>query len=502
MELNFFNLQNGSDIRGVAMDGIKSEPINLTTEHTKWIGQAFALWLSKKISKSTEDLSISVGMDSRITGEELTSSILNSLSDLGVTSYNCGLASTPSMFMSTVFMKHKCDGAIMITASHLPFNRNGMKFFIRDGGLDKNNIKDILTLSKELSLTNKTNNLNGKIDSYNIIDVYSDYLVHRIRKSTNDLTPLEGLRIIVDAGNGAGGFFAKKILHQLGANISGSQFLEPDGMFPNHIPNPEDVDAMNSIQKATVENKADLGIIFDTDVDRAAIVDSSGKIINRNRLIALMSAIVLDDSPGTTIVTDSVTSDGLKEFIEKHGGIHHRFQRGYKNVINESKRLNGIGVSSALAIETSGHGAFKDNFFLDDGAYTITKIIIKLAKLKSKNMELSDLIKDLKEPIEASEHRVKILESDFQSYGLKIIDDLSEFISKQKNYSIVSDNYEGIRISSTNSDIDGWFLVRLSLHDPILPINIESNKSTGVSIMKKLIKEFLSSYSELDLSSL
>ena len=132
--------------------------------------------------------------------------------------------------------------------------------------------------------------------------------------------------------------------------------MDPDGSFPNHIPNPENAEAMASIRKAVLENKADLGIIFDTDVDRAGAVDKNGNEINRNPIIALMAAIVLQDHPGTTIVTDSITSDELKVFIEdKLGGRHHRFKRGYRNVINESIRLNEEGEESWLAIETSGH---------------------------------------------------------------------------------------------------------------------------------------------------
>ena len=81
--------------------------------------------------------------------------------------------------------------------------------------------------------------------------------------------PLEGLRIAVDAGNGAGGFYALDVLKPLGADITGSQFLEPDGNFPNHQPNPENKEAMESICRAVIENKADLGLIFDTDVSRS-----------------------------------------------------------------------------------------------------------------------------------------------------------------------------------------------------------------------------------------
>ena len=142
-----------------------------------------------------------------------------------------------------------------------------------------------------------------------------------------------------------------------------------DGMFPNHAPNPENKDAMKSICQATVDSGADLGIIFDTDVDRAGCVDKNGNEINRNRLVALASIIALENNQGGTIVTDSVTSTGLSEFINNYlCGVHYRFKRGYRNVINEQLRLNSEGINCPLAMETSGHAAFRDNYYLDDGA--------------------------------------------------------------------------------------------------------------------------------------
>lgn len=110
--------------------------------------------------------------------------------------------------------------------------------------------------------------------------------------------PLKGFHIVVDAGNGAGGFYAGEVLEPLGADISGSQFLDPDGRFPHHIPNPENEEAMASVSAAVVRAKADLGVIFDTDVDRAGCVDAEGREINRNRLVALAAAIALEDHPG------------------------------------------------------------------------------------------------------------------------------------------------------------------------------------------------------------
>ncbi|MFS8120721.1 MAG: phosphomannomutase/phosphoglucomutase, partial [Microcoleus sp.] len=315
--------------------------------------------------------------------------------------------------------------------------------------------------------------------------------------------PLTGLKIVVDAGNGAGGFYVDKVLKPLGADTTGSQFLEPDGTFPNHVPNPEDKQAMQSICQAVIANKADFGIIFDTDVDRSAAVDQFGKELNRNRLIALISAIVLQEHPASTIVTDSITSDGLTQFIEQDlKGIHHRFKRGYKNVIDESIRLNQAGQESWLAIETSGHGALKENYFLDDGAYLVSKLLIELAKSKLANQSLPDLIANLQEPEESAEFRIKIGVDDFKAHGNQVIEQLQEFAAKQADWEIVPNNYEGLRISCTSASESGWFLLRLSLHDPVMPLNVESNVKGGVAQIVDRLLAFFQTTESLDLSAL
>ncbi|WP_461207817.1 phosphomannomutase/phosphoglucomutase [Clostridium sp. DL1XJH146] len=505
MEINWKKLQNGTDIRGVALEGVEGEKVNLTEEVVERIGAAFVTWLGDRANKKATDLKIAVGMDSRLSGPMFKTAVIEGIAKGGCTVFDCDLASTPAMFMTTVVEGYKYDGAIMLTASHLPFNRNGLKFFTKDGGLEKEDIKKILTIAEE----NKTEiaSQKGTVNNIDFISVYSQIFVDKIREDVGAKEdkdkPFKGLKIIVDAGNGAGGFFAKKVLEPLGADIGGSQFLDPDGNFPNHIPNPEVKEAMESIQEAVKKNKADLGIIFDTDVDRAAVVDNDGKAINRNRLIALIGAIVLEEHPNSTIVTDSVTSKGLKEFIEDNlNGVHHRFKRGYKNVINESIRLNKEGVESQLAIETSGHGALKENYFLDDGAYLTAKILIKMAKMKlEENKNIKLLIEDLKEPVESQEFRVKIKKEEFAEYGLQVLEDLKAYSSVNEGWTIVPNNYEGIRVDLDSNNGDGWFLARMSLHDPVMPINIESASEEGVRIAAEKLYTFLKKYEFLDLNS-
>ncbi len=502
-DFNWKKLQNGSDIRGVALEGIPDEKVNLTPEIVKKIGKAFVTWLTEKTEKISSELTISVGRDSRLSGAILSQAVMEAMTELGCQVYDVEIASTPAMFMSTVTPELNCDAAIMLTASHLPFNRNGLKFFTPKGGLDKQDITDILILAEENQFP-VTEQL-GKIQKYDFISIYADILVKKVREGVkhqdNFDQPLQGFKIILDAGNGAGGFYAEKVLKPLGADTTGSQFLEPDGTFPNHIPNPENEEAMASICQAVIANKADFGIIFDTDVDRGAAVDSLGNELNRNRLIALISAIVLREHQGSTIVTDSITSDGLTEFIEGElKGKHHRFKRGYKNVINEAIKLNQEGEESWLAIETSGHGAMKENYFLDDGAYLVTKLLIELARLRLEGKSLPDLIANLKEPVKSSEFRLKIGVEDFKGYGNQVIEKLREFASSQEDWQIVPNNYEGVRISCQSPEEQGWFLLRLSLHDPVIPLNIESNVSGGMEKISQRLLEFFESFKELDLS--
>jgi phosphomannomutase len=498
-------LQNGSDIRGVALEGVSGELVNLTSEVVATLGKAFATWLATRTAKVPADLTVAVGRDSRISGPRLMQAVMGGIASTGCRVYDFAMASTPAMFMSTITPGYTCDGAIMMTASHLPFNRNGLKFFTPQGGLEKQDIKDILALAQTDEFPQTATA--GTIESHDFMAVYAGQLVQTIRAGVNHPDnfeqPLQGLKVVVDAGNGAGGFYASRVLEPLGADTTGSQFLDPDGNFPNHVPNPENPQAMAAICAAVKAQEADFGIIFDTDVDRGAAVDHHGNELNRNRLIALIAAIVLREHPGSTIVTDSITSDGLTQFIEGHlGGVHHRFKRGYKNVINEAIRLNEAGQASWLAIETSGHGAMQENHFLDDGAYLVSKLLIELARLKQQGQSLPDLIAPLKEPQESAEFRLKIQTEDFIAYGQAVIDQLQQFTTTQDDWAMVPNNYEGVRVACQSSAEDGWFLLRLSLHDPVLPLNVESNVAGGVRLMRDRLLQFFLTFDALDLSAM
>ena len=499
--LNDFYKQfkSGTDIRGVASEGVEGQSVNLTDSVVADMANGFVLWLSKKVSKKPSELKISVGRDSRISGPHIMEITTERFKRCGAEVLCCQLASTPSMFMTTVDLG--CDGALQITASHHPFNRNGLKFFTREGGLEGSDIEEILLYAQNGEHPEESNG--GNITDVDYMSDYAKGLCEKIKKEVNAEDyehPLKGFKIVVDAGNGAGGFYADKVLSVLGADTTGGRYLEPDGMFPNHVPNPEAKEAMDSICEAVRESGADLGVIFDTDVDRGGAVDSKGNEINRNRLVAVAAAIALEGNDGGMIVTDSITSSGLKQFIENDlGGKHYRYRRGYKNVIDKALELNAQGINCPLAIETSGHAAMRENYFLDDGAYLCTKIIIKAAQMRKEGKELDELTASLKEPLESTEIRYKILEKDFRACGEKIIADLTKYAEEQDGWCVADDNREGIRVSFDRDNGDGWFLLRLSVHDPIMPLNVESDSEGGVKIICDKLGEFLKTTTGLDL---
>ena len=208
--------------------------------------------------------------------------------------------------------------------------------------------------------------------------------------------PLEGMKIVVDAGNGGGGFYATRVLKPLGADISASQFLEPDGMFENHAPNPEDKEAINAI---------------------------------------------------------------------------------------------------------SGHAALKENFFLDDGAYLATKIVIKAAKLFRQGEKIDSVIEELEDPADEREIRIPIRDDDFAGYGDKVLAELEEYAKATEGFSLEEPNYEGVRINfdGEGCGAEGWCLLRKSLHDPLLPMNMASDEAGGCEKIKKIMMEFLSRYDKLEL---
>ncbi|KAJ9708452.1 hypothetical protein PVL29_000475 [Vitis rotundifolia] len=521
-------LQNGSDVRGVAVEGEKGRTVDLTPPAVEAIAESFGEWVKNRLESEggvpVEVVRVSLGRDPRISGASLSTAVFSGLARAGCLAFDMGLATTPACFMSTLLPPFAYEASIMMTASHLPYTRNGLKFFTRKGGLTSPEVEAICDKAARKyanRLTKVSTTLSIPPTKVDFMSTYAKHLRDIIKERVNHPlhydTPLKGFQIIVNAGNGSGGFFTWDVLDKLGADTFGSLNLNPDGMFPNHIPNPEDKTAMALTRAAVLENNADLGIVFDTDVDRSGVVDSSGNPINGDKLIALMAAIVLREHPGSTIVTDARTSMALTQFIANRGGHHCLYRVGYRNVIDKGVQLNKDDIEAHLMMETSGHGALKENHFLDDGAYMVVKIIIEMVRMKLAGSYegIGSLIEDLEEPSESVELRMNIISEPkhAKAKGAEAIEAFRNYIEEGKLEGWELDSCgdcwvsEGclVDLNDTPAAIDaymyrakvsdkehgqhGWIHLRQSIHNPNIAVNIQSSVPGGCQSMARVLRE-------------
>lgn len=488
----WLKLKSGSDIRG-------PEEL-LTDEFASRIGYAFACWLAKSIGTTPEHLKIAIGHDSRNSAMRLRKALIRGVTAADSDVLDCGLCAAPALFMTVMHEETRCNGAIMVTASHHASGMNGFKFMTSTGGLKEADVTAIIRMASENVIPDRL------VEKKDFMSVYLDSLREMVARRLEDdaLKPLLGMNVVVDASNGTGGFYAD-FLEELGAYVDGSRCLAPDGAFPGHIPNPENPMALEALKQAVLENEADLGVIFDSDCDRAAIVDHTGKVINHNRLIALIAAILLEENPGATFVTDSVTSSGLSAFIQEWGGVHYRFKRGYRNVIDEAIRLNEEGIDCPLAIETSGHAAFRENMFLDDGIYLVTRIICEAFEFKREGKTLSSLIDDLQEPVESVEIRMNILDEEEPAYSCQeIVEMILSNTLTNPEWQMAPDSREGVRITFNleGGVNNAWFQLRMSVHDPVMALNAESDVPGGINNILSQLYELIKDSQLLDLEPL
>lgn len=286
-------------IEEVALSGIPGHPLTLTPAKGYDIAKAFLLWLMENVGKNAKELTIAVGEDPRFSSRLLKVACFEALVPFGVTCLDCGVTATPAMEAvvsgKLVLAPYglKCDGAIMITSSKGEPHMNGFKFFVNNGTLKEDDYTRILKISnslndlKKLGAPNFTDNFIMKYGkkTYNTTDInltsiYSSYLCNILKQTICNSNPCErplaGLKICVDASNGTGGFIATKVFAPLGADISDSQNLDPDGNFFNHPPDPDNKSAKHSVSMKTLAKGCDLGLLFDSDLSSFAVFDKLG----------------------------------------------------------------------------------------------------------------------------------------------------------------------------------------------------------------------------------
>ena len=400
-----------------------------------------------------------------------------------------------------------CDGGVMATASHLPVDRNGFKFFTKEnGGFTKHDVARLVELASLRAQywhdmgTTPPKSGDGAVFCSEWVDWMPNYastLSKALVREVDSIEdkPLAGLKIVLNSGNGSGGFFHDVLLN-LGADVSASIHIEPNGAFPAYVPNPETSAMVHETIQVCETSNADIGIMFDTDADRCGFVvprtiavdgtKSNYEPLNRNRLIALLGVIFSRTSPGCAVVTDSVTSEGLATFLQDDLGLLHvRYLKGYANVIGRAQELTNAGVANAeLAIETSGHCAMKENGYLDDGTYTAVKVVGLLARSKQDQISLLDYIADMKEMPECGELRMDVMEGcstanvfDVVSMAVEQLCTTTTSSTHGRCWSLDEENLEGIRARDGRG---GFFMLRKSLHDPLISLQYEGTSTDEI----------------------
>ena len=191
-EFNLTELQNGSDIRGIAIQ-TKTNDLTLTDERIKMISYGLVVWLKeiKKLQERMANLKVAVGCDSRLSADRMKDVIVETLRTLGIDVIDVGLATTPAMFMSTQYKEFNCDAAIMITASHLPYEYNGLKFFTKDGGAEHEDITFILANAALIKPSYSTTE--GKLIEADLLKIYAADLRNKIIKGIDNSESYENL---------------------------------------------------------------------------------------------------------------------------------------------------------------------------------------------------------------------------------------------------------------------------------------------------------------------
>ncbi|MDP9178091.1 MAG: phosphomannomutase/phosphoglucomutase, partial [Gemmatimonadota bacterium] len=338
------------DIRGIAGE-------DLTPEVARLVARAYAAFLvEKKVAGA-----IAVGRDNRPSGIDLHREIVAGLMESGFDVVDIGVVPTPVSYWA----QHKLDvvGGITITGSHNPPEFNGFKLGLETRSIYGADIQHMYGIAAAGNFPQSERD--GAIRSEAVIGPYIDDIVARI----GQLPP--ELKVVVDAGNGAGALVAPMLFERLGIDAR-CLFCVSDGTFPNHHPDPTIPDNLRDLIAAVAQDKADVGIAFDGDADRIGVVDDTGEIIWGDHLLIIYARdVIARKGKGQPIIFDVKCSQALPESIEKAGGKPVMWKTGH-SLIEEKMHETGAPIAG----EMSGHMFFAEGFYgFDDALYGAARLL-------------------------------------------------------------------------------------------------------------------------------
>jgi phosphomannomutase len=435
---------------------------------------AFALGLA--FAKTTKARKIVIGRDARPESEKIFWPLVSALAVAGVKVYDLGVCATPELFFAVGHKKF--PAGCMVTASHSPAGETGFKFCDSDGvvlGLKTGLKKLEAQADKELKSLQDVKEFKTDKNNVDFISIAADY--KKFALSFVKASNLKNLRIVLDASSGSGARLAEAVFNALPIKKSLVNFNRRDRLA--HGPNPLLPENQKAIIKRVVAEKADFGVIFDGDADRAIFFDEAGKLVEPYYINCLLSEIVLQARKGLTVTIDARLNLALNEVIKNNGGKVLRHRSGYANFIHTMSRKGLL-----FGCENSGHFMF--NFKLK-GARSfvygdaIIPILIVADYLSRNKTSLSKIIDKFKKRYVIS-GELNFKTDKFEA----IVKTLKKNFSKAK-----MDELDGLSVFDPSGD---WFFnLRPSHTEPIIRLNIEAKdkgklnqlKDEIISIIKK-----------------
>ena len=386
---------------------------------------------------------LAVGRDCRLTSPRLRDDLIRGLNSTGINVLDVGEVPTPLLYFAVYH--GKLDGGVMITGSHNPSEYNGFKMLMGDEALHGDAIQGLADRIEGGSFVAGE----GTCEDLDITSVYLDWVCENISMGERRL------KVVVDGGNGMGGPTAVALYERLGVEVV-PLFIEPDGRFPNHHPDPTVAENLVDLIAAVRDSGADLGIGYDGDGDRIGVIDARGGIVWGDRLMILFSRAVLAEEPGATIIAEVKCSQTLYDDIAQRGGRGIMWKTGHSFIKAKIK-----AEGAALAGEMSGHIFFKHRYFgYDDAVYSGARL---LELLSHSEAAVHELLEDVRETFATPELRVDC-------------EDRSKFTVARGLAERFAQTHEVITVDGVRVTFpDGaWALVRASNTQPVLVLRVEA----------------------------
>jgi phosphomannomutase len=433
------------DVRGVVPD-------DLNADIARALGAAFA--------RFTGAPRIVTARDMRESGVPLGTAFAEGVTSQGVDVVESGLGSTDLLYYAAGSMD--IPGA-MFTASHNPAKYNGIKLCLA-GAKPVGQESGLVEIRKEaerfLDEGIPTAESRGTVTQQDVLADYAAYM----KKLVPDLAGMRPLTVVVDAGNGMGGFTVPTTFEGLPLTVT-ELYFELDGSFPNHEANPIDPENLRDLQKAVLSQGADLGLAFDGDADRCFVVDERGEIVSPSTLTALIAARELKREPGATIIHNLITSRSVPEVVQELGGTAVRTRVGHSFIKAEMARTGAV-----FGGEHSGHFYFRDFWNADSG---MLAALHTMAALGGQSGPLSALLSSYERYVASGE-----INSTVDDQQAKVAQIKQAYAGKP------ADELDGLTVDVGNG---AWFNVRASNTEPLLRLNVEAPDSASMEQLRDAV---------------